>query len=110
MLHVSSRSGVATLRTAIHLLLTYLHRQLTSCLIVRSNADASQLNLHGTRDQIVEEKKQKNEGKLQGGPTNIRLTADLPTNLPVKKCLNRLRFDIIIVTSLWPQFFGPPCK
>ena len=26
MWHVSSRSGVATLRTAIHLLLTYLHR------------------------------------------------------------------------------------
>jgi len=25
MWHVSSRSGVATLRTAIHLLLTYLH-------------------------------------------------------------------------------------
>ena len=25
MCHVSSRSGVATLRTAVHLLLTYLH-------------------------------------------------------------------------------------
>jgi len=28
MWHVSSRSGVATLRTAIHLLLTYLHYNL----------------------------------------------------------------------------------
>ena len=28
--HVSSRSGVATLRTAIHLLLTYLHGQVTA--------------------------------------------------------------------------------
>jgi len=30
MWHVSSRSGVATLRTAIHLLLTYLHIRLTA--------------------------------------------------------------------------------
>jgi len=35
MWHVSSRSGVATLRTAIHLLLTYLpggQRTVTDCL------------------------------------------------------------------------------
>jgi len=30
MWHVSSRSGVATLRTAIHLLLTYLPKQVVS--------------------------------------------------------------------------------
>ena len=31
MWHVSSRSGVATLRTAIHLLLTYLSACMTHC-------------------------------------------------------------------------------
>ena len=30
MYHVSSRSGVATLRTAIHFLLTYLPRRLSA--------------------------------------------------------------------------------
>jgi len=27
-----------------------------------------------------------------------------------KKFLNRLRFDIIMVMSLWPRIFGPPCR
>jgi len=44
-----------------------------------------------------------------GGIFNINLTTNLSTNLPVF-FLNRLRFDRIVVTSLWPQFFGPPCS
>ena len=43
------------------------------------------------------------------GTFNIYLTADLPSNLPVIFFLNRLRFDRIVVMSLWPRFFGPPC-
>ena len=40
----------------------------------------------------------------------MHLTANLPRNLPVKNFfLNRLRFDSIMVMSLWPHFFGPPC-
>jgi len=27
----------------------------------------------------------------------------------LKKFLNRLRFDRIMVMSLWPRFFGSPC-
>jgi len=41
---------------------------------------------------------------------HIRLTVNLLRNLPVKKILKRLRFDRIMVTSLWPRLFGPPCK
>jgi len=41
---------------------------------------------------------------------NIRLTANLSRNLLVKFVLNRLRFDRIMVMSLWPTFFGPPCR
>jgi len=37
------------------------------------------------------------------------LTANLPKNLPVKNFFNRLRFDRIMVMSLWPHFFGPHC-
>jgi len=44
-----------------------------------------------------------------GGIFHIRSTANLPRNLPVKKMLNWLRFDGIMVMSLWPRFFGPPC-
>ena len=44
-----------------------------------------------------------------GGTFNIHLTAYLPRNLPVKKIVNRLRFDRIRVTSLWPRF-GRPCR
>ena len=40
---------------------------------------------------------------------NINLTANLARNLSVN-FFNRLRFDRIMVTSLWPRFFGPPCK
>ena len=35
---------------------------------------------------------------------SMHLTANLPRNLPVK----RLRFDRIIVMSLWRPFFGAP--
>jgi len=42
------------------------------------------------------------------GILNIHLTANLPRNLPVK-FFNRLRFDRIMVMSLWPRFFGPSC-
>jgi len=41
---------------------------------------------------------------------DIHLTANLLRNLPVKKIVNRLRFDRIMVMSLWPNFFAPPCK
>ena len=44
-----------------------------------------------------------------GGMFNIHLTANLPGNLPAKKIVNRLRFDRIMVMSLWPRFFGLPC-
>ena len=40
---------------------------------------------------------------------NINLTANLARNLSVN-FFNRLRFDRIMVMSLWPRFFGPPCK
>jgi len=43
------------------------------------------------------------------GIFNMHLTANLPRNLSVKRIVNRLRFDGIMVTSLWPRFFGPPC-
>ena len=39
-----------------------------------------------------------------GGMFNIHLTTNLPRNLPVKKCVNRLRFDRFMVMSLWPRF------
>ena len=32
---------------------------------------------------------------------NIRLTANLPRNLPVKKILNRFTFDRTVAMSLW---------
>ena len=44
-----------------------------------------------------------------GGIFDIHLTANLPRNLPVKKFCNRLRFDRVMVVSLWPRFFDPPC-
>ena len=40
-----------------------------------------------------------------GGIFSIHLTTDLPWNLPAN-FLNRLRFDRIMVISLWPHFFG----
>ena len=42
-----------------------------------------------------------------GGIFDVHLTANLPGNMLVK---NRLRFDRIMVMSLWPRFFGPPCR
>jgi len=36
------------------------------------------------------------------------LTANLPRNLPVKKIVNRLRFDRIMVMSPWPRFLAHP--
>ena len=41
---------------------------------------------------------------------NIHLTANLLKNLPVKKIVNRLRFDRkggFMVMSLWPTLFCP---
>ena len=44
-----------------------------------------------------------------GGMFNIYLTANLLRNLPEKKKLvNRLRFDRIMVMSLWPRFLAHP--
>jgi len=40
---------------------------------------------------------------------NMHLTTNLQMNLPVKLFLNRLTSDRIMVMSLWPRFFGPPC-
>jgi len=39
---------------------------------------------------------------------DIRLTANLSRNLPVKKILNRLRIDRIMVMSLWSRFLAHP--
>jgi len=44
-----------------------------------------------------------------GGIFNMHLTANLPRNLPVKKFVNRLRFDSYGHESVAP-FFGPPSK
>ena len=44
-----------------------------------------------------------------GGIFNTYLTANfLPGNLPVKKNVNRLRFDRIMAMSLWPRFLAHP--
>ena len=43
------------------------------------------------------------------GIFNIHLTQNLPTNFQWQKFFNRLRFDRIMVMSLWPRFFGSPC-
>ena len=38
-------------------------------------------------------------------PTHLKyVNANLPQNLPVKKIVNRLRFDIMVM-SLWPRFW-----
>ena len=42
-----------------------------------------------------------------GGIFNTSLSPNLPRNLSVKK-FNRLRFDTIMVMSLWPHFFEVP--
>jgi len=42
------------------------------------------------------------------GIFNMLLTANLPRNLPVKKIVNRLRFDRIMVMSQWPRFLAHP--
>ena len=39
---------------------------------------------------------------------SMHLIANLPGNLTVKKIVNRLRFDRIMVMSLWPRFFAHP--
>jgi len=44
-----------------------------------------------------------------GGIFNIDLPTNLPRNFPENFLKNRFRFDRIMVMSLWPQFFGPPC-
>jgi len=42
-----------------------------------------------------------------GGNFNIHLTRNLPRNFPVN-FFNRLRFDRIMVTNLWPTFLAHP--
>jgi len=42
------------------------------------------------------------------GIFTMHLTANLPKNLPVKKFVSRLRFDRIMVMSLWPRFLAHP--
>ena len=44
-----------------------------------------------------------------GGIAYNPFTANLPGNLTVKRFLNRLRFDRIMVIRLCPHFFVPPC-
>jgi len=43
-----------------------------------------------------------------GGIFNMHLTANLKRNLPVKNLVNQLRFDRIMVMSLWPRFLAHP--
>jgi len=43
-----------------------------------------------------------------GGIFNIHFTANLLRNLPVKKLVNRLRIERIIVMSLSPRFLAHP--
>ena len=43
-----------------------------------------------------------------GGILKIYLTANLPNNFRVK-FFKQLRFHRIVVMSLWPRFFSPPC-
>jgi len=45
-----------------------------------------------------------------GGIFDIRLTANLTGNLPVIFFLNWLRFDGIMVMSLWPRFLTHPVR
>ena len=45
-----------------------------------------------------------------GGIFNNGFTAKLPRNLQVKKNENRLRFDRIVVMSLWSDFLAHPVK
>jgi len=45
-----------------------------------------------------------------GGIFDVRLTANLLGNLPVKNFLNRLEIDRVTVMGLWLCFFGPPCS
>jgi len=40
----------------------------------------------------------------------VGFTANFPRNLPVEIGENQLRFDRIVAMSLWPHFFGPPCR
>ena len=40
-----------------------------------------------------------------GQISSMRLIANLLKNLPVKKFFNRLRFDRIMVMSMWPRFW-----
>jgi len=38
----------------------------------------------------------------------MHLTANLPENLAVKNYINRLKFDRIMVMSLYPRFLAHP--
>jgi len=52
---------------------------------------------------------QGNVAALQGA-VGFLITANLPKNLAVKKFLNRLRIDRIIVMSLWLRFLAHPVE
>jgi len=161
MWDVSSRISVATLRTAIHLLLTYLLTKLHFLRLLPVSWPGAQSAWHNlalagnsvtysTIKKFTHALSNKpfvtwlltnplhlkyvatlhcdmslrarfaiinvSQGSVAtrakcGGSFNIRLTANLPRNLPVKTFLNRSRFDRIMVMSLWPGFFvGPPCS
>jgi len=43
-----------------------------------------------------------------GGIFNNQFTVDLSGSLPVKKIINRLRFDRIMAMNLWPRFLAHP--
>jgi len=49
-------------------------------------------------------------GEVCGGMFNVHLTANLLRNLPVKKIVNRLRFDRIIVMSRLSHFLAHPVQ
>ena len=53
MWHVSSRSGVATLRTAIHLLLTYLLFDRQTAADLAGEEDDDNANEHNTDLQLI---------------------------------------------------------
>jgi len=43
-----------------------------------------------------------------GGVFSNQFTANLSRNLPDKNSVNRLKFDRIMATSLWPRFLAHP--
>jgi len=68
MWHVSCRSGVATLRTAIHLLLTYLLVDLLPAPELRQAGCTSLLSVDGTDGQTDGETDRQTDGQTDGHP------------------------------------------